>query len=190
MKSLTYVLLAINVVVFGLEMQFGNPFIERFALWPLHHGFAWWQLVTSAFLHGYPLHLFVNMFGLWMFGREVERALGALRFAQLYFLSAVTAALAQLAVTAALHQTEATLGASGAVFGILGAFALLYPRRIIMLLFPPIPLPAPVFVFGYAAIELAMGVLGTEAGVAHFAHLGGLAGGLWLVWLWRRRRYR
>ncbi len=184
MKHITQTLVVINVLVFGLEALYGDAFIERFALWPLHHGFAWWQLITSAFLHGYPMHLFVNMFGLWMFGRDIERALGPRRFLQLYFLSALT--LTQLAVTALLQQTEPTLGASGAVFGILGAFALLYPKRIIVLLIPPIPLPARVFIFGYAAIELALGVLGTQAGVAHFAHLGGLAGGLWAVWHWRR----
>lgn len=187
MKYVTQTLLVINVLVFGLEAMYGDAFIERFALWPLWHGFAWWQLITSAFLHADPMHLLVNMFGLWMFGRDVERALGSRHFVQLYFLSALTAALAQIVVTALLQQNEPTLGASGAVFGILGAFALLYPKRIIVLLIPPIPLPAPVFVFCYAAIELASGVLGTQAGVAHFAHLGGLAGGIWIVWHWRRQ---
>lgn len=187
-RRITQTLVVINALIFSLEILFGDTVIERFALWPLRHGFAWWQLITSAFLHADPMHLLVNMFGLWMFGRDVERALGARHFVQLYFLSALTAALAQLAVTALLHQAEPTLGASGAVFGILGAFALLYPKRVIVLLIPPIPLPAPIFVFCYAAIELAMGVLGTQAGVAHFAHLGGLAGGLWVVRHWRTHR--
>ena len=188
MKAVTQTLMMINIVVFGLEVLFGDPFVEFFALWPLQHGFAWWQLVTSAFLHADPMHLLVNMFGLWMFGSDVERALGGGRFLRLYFLSALTAALAQIVVTALLQQTAPTLGASGAVFGILGAFALLYPNRVIVLLIPPIPLPARMFVFLYAAIELALGVLGTQAGVAHFAHLGGLVGGLWLVRRWRRAR--
>lgn len=189
MKRVVQTLMIVNIFIFALEVVYGDAFVERFALWPLQHGFAWWQLFTSAFLHADPMHLLVNMFGLWMFGRDVERALGSRYFVQLYFLSALTAALAQLVVTALLQQTAPTLGASGAVFGILGAFALLYPKRIIVLLIPPIPLPAPIFVFCYAAIELAMGVLGTQAGVAHFAHLGGLAGGLWLVRRWRRRAH-
>lgn len=189
MRNVTKFLVYANILVFAVEMVFGDAVIAHFALWPLRYGFAWWQLITSAFLHADLMHLFVNMFGLWMFGRDVERVLGARRFVQLYFLSALTASFAQLLVTALLRQTEPTLGASGAVFGMLGAFALLFPNRVIVLLFPPIPMPARVFVFCYAVVELTAGVLGTQAGVAHFAHLGGLAGGLWLMWRWRRHAF-
>ena len=187
LKNITQKLIVINVLIFALEVMSGDTFIEYFALWPLGHGFIGWQLISSAFLHAYPMHLLVNMFGLWMFGRDIERVLGSRYFLALYFLSALTAALTQLVVTTWLQQSEPTLGASGAVFGILGAFAMLYPNRIIVLLFPPIPLPARLFVFLYAAFELAEGVLGTNAGVAHFAHLGGLVGGFWMVRHWRRR---
>jgi rhomboid family protein len=189
MKRIAQVLIVANIVVFALEAMYGDAFIDRFALWPLGRGFAWWQIVTSAFLHADPTHLLVNMLGLWMFGRDVERALGSMRFVQLYFLSILTAAIAQLIVTALMQQNAPTLGASGALFGVLGAFAMLYPNRVIMLLIPPIPLPARIFVFLYALVELASGVFGTQAGVAHFAHLGGLAGGLWLLSRWRKQVY-
>lgn len=187
MTPATRGLLLINIVAFVLEQIVGDGVIETFALWPLAAGFQPWQIITSAFLHAGIAHLAMNMFGLWMFGRDIELSLGTSRFLQLYFLSAVTASAAQLVVTTALGQIVPTLGASGAVFGILGAFAMLYPQRIIVLLIPPIPLPARVFVFLYAAIELFSGIYGTQAGVAHFAHLGGLVGGMLLVWHWRRR---
>ena len=186
MPPATRGLLLINVGVFALQLIFGDSVIDTFALWPLGGGFQPWQIITGAFLHGGYAHLAMNMFGLWMFGRDVELSLGTNRFLQLYFLSALTASAAQLMVTSALAQAVPTLGASGAIFGILGAFAMLYPQRIIVLLIPPIPLPAPVFVFLYAVIELFSGIYGTQAGVAHFAHLGGLVGGLLLVWYWRR----
>ncbi|MBL6751431.1 MAG: rhomboid family intramembrane serine protease [Nevskia sp.] len=190
MARVTYLLLAANLLVFGLELLIGDPFVLAFALWPPGAGFEPWQVVTSAFLHGGLAHLGANMFGLWMFGRDVERALGAGRFLWLYFSSLLAASAAQVATTWLLHQHVPTLGASGAVFGVLAAFAMLYPRRIIILLIPPIPLPAPLFVFLYALFELFAGVTGTQAGVAHFAHLGGLAGGIFTVRHWRRRLRR
>lgn len=186
MAPVTYSLLWLNIAIFLLEMVFGDSVIERFALWPPGHGFAVWQLFTCAFLHANVLHIFLNLFGLRMFGREVEPALGSGRFLFLYVFSILTASVTQLLVTGLLDQAEPTLGASGAVFGVLGAFASLFPRRVLMLLFPPIPMPARVFVFLYAAIELFAGVYGTDAGIAHFAHLGGLAGGLICIRQWRR----
>ena len=118
--------------------------------------------------------------------RMVERGV---RFVQLYTASVFAAALAQL-ITQGFSDPVPTVGASGGLFGLLGAYALLFPRRRVMLLFPPIPLPAPVFVTLYAAFELYAGVTGTMSGVAHFAHLGGLAGGLLLLRSWRRRARR
>ena len=189
MAPVTHLLLMINAILFVLEGVFGEGFVSTFSLWPLGPDFEWWQILTSAFLHGNLVHLATNMFGLWMFGRDVESLLGSRRFLRLYLLSAVTASLTQLIVTTAAGANIPTLGASGAVFGVLGAFALLYPRRMIILLIPPIPLPARVFVFLYALFELTSGVLGTQAGVAHFAHLGGLIGGVLIVWRWRRHFY-
>lgn len=181
-------LLWLNALAFALELVW-PAVVDAGALWPLAHGFRPWQLLTHAFLHGGLGHLATNLFGLWMFGRDVERVLGSRRFLELYLASVLCAAGAQLLATALTHETEPTLGASGGVFGILGAFALLFPRRVILLLFPPIPLPAPLFVALYALFELFAGVSGAQAGVAHFAHLGGLAGGLLALRHWRRQAW-
>ncbi|HVT34879.1 MAG TPA: rhomboid family intramembrane serine protease [Nevskiaceae bacterium] len=178
-------LLALNLAGFGVELALGEDAITLGALWPLGAGFAPWQLLTSAFLHAGIAHLATNMFGLWMFGRDVARVLGARWFLALYGASVLSAALAQLAVTS-LGDPVPTLGASGGVFGVLGAFAMLFPRRPVALLFPPVVLPSRVFVVVYALIELASGMEGWNAGVAHYAHLGGLAGGWWVMRRWRR----
>ncbi|WP_174839763.1 rhomboid family intramembrane serine protease [Solimonas terrae] len=189
-SPLTYTLLFANVAIFGLELLIGSSMVQRYALWPIGAGFAPWQILSSAFLHGSPMHLAANMLGLFVFGRDVEAALGRLRFATLYALSMVTAALAQLAVSALLHDAHPVVGASGALFGVMVAFAMLFPKRVIILLFPPIPLPAPLFVVLYAAFELYAGVTGSMSGVAHFAHLGGLVGGFLLMRTWRPRSSR
>ncbi len=180
-------LLYINVAVFVAQMFTGDGLFVYFALWPLgqHYlsgvgevAFAPWQLFTSAFLHGGVAHIALNMFALYSFGGMVERVLGAHRFVGLYFASVFTASVVQLlVVTAALDQgVVPTVGASGGVFGVLLAFAVLFPHSRVMLLFPPIPMKAWVLVTGYALIELTSGVFGTNQGVAHFAHLGGMVG--------------
>lgn len=144
-----------------------------------------WQLVTYAFLHGGWLHLTFNMFGLWMFGSELERIWGPRRLAFFYFASVLAAAATQLTVTSFAGSAEPTIGASGGLFGLLIGFAVLFPKRIILLLIPPIPLPAWLFVTLYGLLELILGVTGTESGIAHFAHLGGLAGGWLVIRYWR-----
>lgn len=188
-SPVTHLLVAANVVVFGLQLRAADGLIGALALWPLGGGFEFWQAVTSAFLHGSVLHLAANMFGLWMFGREVEAVLGPARFVRLYAASVLAAAVAQL-VTTGFGDPVPTVGASGGLFGVLGAYAMLFPRRRVLLLFPPIPLPAPLFVILYAAFELYAGVTGTQSGVAHFAHLGGLVGGFLVLDRWRRRARR
>jgi membrane associated rhomboid family serine protease len=142
-------------------------------------------VVTYAFLHGSVSHLVFNMLGLWMFGADLERVWGAKRLLLLYAVSVLGAAAAQLAVAAVTGSVYPTVGASGGLFGILVAFAMVFPTRKIMPLIPPIPMPAPVFVTLYGALELLLGVTGSVAGVAHFAHLGGLAAGWLLVRYWR-----
>jgi len=187
-SPLTYLFLIANIAVFGLELVRGAPFIERYALWPLGAGFAPYQIATSAFLHGGLMHLATNMLGLFVFGRDVEQALGSLRFLLLYALSIVTACIAQLGVAIWFADPQPVVGASGALFGVMVAYAMLFPRRVLVLLFPPIPLPAPLFVVLYAAFELYAGVTGTQSGVAHFAHLGGLVGGFLLMRAWKKGR--
>lgn len=193
-------LLIANVVFFLLQQVTGNLFLQYFALWPLGPdqifqtanglasiGFRPWQLVTYAFLHGGVMHILFNMIGLYMFGGAIERTFGARNFVIYYFVCAITAAVAQLIVLSWFpHGFYPTLGASGAIFGVLLAFGMLYPHEKILIYFL-VPMPAWLFVIGYAAVELYMGVTGTQAGVAHFAHLGGMVGGIVLIQYWRGR---
>jgi membrane associated rhomboid family serine protease len=195
MRGVTGALIFANLFVFALQVLYGDALIVPFALWPMGDqlapqlgatiGFRAWQLVTYAFLHGNGTHLFLNMFALWMFGRDCEAVLGSQRFLAMYAAAVLTAALVQLAVSSASGDSYPTVGASGGVFGVLLAFALLYPRRRVLLLIPPIPMPAWLFVTLYGVIELASGVLGTAAGIAHFAHLGGMAGAYLVLRSWR-----
>lgn len=198
MPPLILGLLVANVLVFVLQQVLGNAFTGWFALWPLGSGlFMPWQVISYAFLHGGLMHIGFNMFGLWMFGSELERVWGARRLAVFYTASVLMAAAAQLTVTAALGSNAPTIGASGGLFGLLLGFAMVFPQRKIIPLLPPIPMPAWLFVTLYGLIELTLGVTGTANGIAHFAHLGGLLGG-WLViryWrgqlpFWRGRRSR
>lgn len=186
MPPLILGLLLANVLAFLAQQALGDDIIARFALWPLASGeFLPWQVMTYAFLHGGLMHLAFNMYGLWMFGSELERIWGARRLAIFYGASVLTAAAAQLAVSALLGGDAPTVGASGGLFGLLIGFAMLFPQRRIMLLIPPIPMPAWVFVTLYGLVELTLGVTGSGAGVAHFAHLGGLLGGWLVIRYWR-----
>ena len=192
MPPITQALVVANVALFLLESVAGTVLVEWFALWPLAAGlsdappFQPWQLVSYAFLHGGLTHLFFNMFGLYMFGSEIERLFGPRFFSLYYFACVVSAALCQLVVSGWSGAPPVpTVGASGGIYGLLLAFGMYFPRRIVVLIFPPIPMQARVFVFVFAALELFLGVTGTAAGVAHFAHLGGMLGG-WLMIRYRR----
>lgn len=186
MPPLTQALIAANVLAFMLQQMLGNAVTGWFALWPLSTGqFMPWQLGTYAFLHGGLTHLAFNMFGLWMFGSELERIWGSRRLGLFYVASVLAAAAMQLIVTAALGSNVPTVGASGGLFGLLIGFAMVFPHRKIVPLLPPIPMPAWLFVTLYGLIELTLGVTGTASGVAHFAHLGGLLGGWMVMRYWR-----
>jgi membrane associated rhomboid family serine protease len=123
-----------------------------------------------------------------MFGRALELYWGARRLVIFYMVCVLTAALTQLVAQHGAGVNEEVIGASGGIFGILLAFAWYFPRQRIILLFPPIPMPAWLFVTLYGLLELFFGVTGTQAGVAHFAHLGGMAGGALCILYWRMRR--
>jgi membrane associated rhomboid family serine protease len=184
-------LLIACIVGFAVQYLTANSIDLLFALWPAGSDpsvppFGLWQLVTYAFLHGNLTHLFFNMFALYMFGPEIERLLGPRRFLTYYIVCVITAAITQLLVLRLEGNPPIpTVGASGGVFGLLLAYGLAFPKRKLMLIFPPIPMPAWLFVTLYGLAELFMGVTGTARGVAHFAHLGGMLGGLLLVLYWR-----
>jgi membrane associated rhomboid family serine protease len=169
------------VVVFLLQ-SLGVDGLAFFALWPVGSGgFMPWQVITYAFLHGGLSHLVFNMFGLFMFGAELERVWGSKRLLVFYFASVIVAALTQLLVAAWSGSPNPTVGASGGLFGLLVGFAMLFPHRRIVPLIPPIPMPA----WLYGVIELFLGVTGSMSGVAHFAHLGGILGGWLTLRYWR-----
>jgi membrane associated rhomboid family serine protease len=190
MPPVTTSLIVANVAMFLLFSSTGD-LLSPLALWPLGAaqyvgiGFAPWQLVTYAFLHGSMLHLLFNMFALYMFGTAIEQVFGSRRYLIYYAVCVVSAAFAQLLVAKLMGGFYRTVGASGGVFGLLLAYGLYFPNNRVMLLFPPIPLPARVFVLIYAALELVMGVTGAQSGVAHFAHLGGMVGGFIMLRYWR-----
>ncbi|MFM8345093.1 MAG: rhomboid family intramembrane serine protease [Betaproteobacteria bacterium] len=164
------------------------PWFETFfALWPPGNGhFGPWQLLSYGLLHGDPAHLFFNMLGLWMFGSEIERLWGHKRYLQFIVASVLSAAIVQLLWGVLTAHNQPTVGASGALFGLLLAFGMMFPNRIIMPLFPPIPMKAKVFVAVFGGLELLFG-LGGSSGVAHFAHLGGMLGGFLMIQYWRGR---
>jgi membrane associated rhomboid family serine protease len=184
LPPVTRALLLINVAVFFLLPLVGPGFEAAFALWPLGPNFMPWQVVTYAFLHGSFNHLFFNMLGLWMFGGELEQVWGQRRFVVFFFASVIAAALTQLLVNFVLGSGAPTVGASGGLFGLLLAFAMIFPNRIILLFFV-IPMKAKWLVALYGAIELYQGVYVLNSGVAHFAHLGGMLGGLLTLRYWR-----
>src|SRR4051812_3885300 len=126
------------------------------------------------------------MFALYMFGSEIERLFGARYYVQYYFASVVAAALTHLAVTALMGSAPVPMvGASGGIYGLLLAYGMYFPNRRVMLLFPPIPMRARTFVVLFAVVELFLGITQTAAGVAHFAHVGGMIGGALMI-QWRR----
>jgi membrane associated rhomboid family serine protease len=190
----TKILVGLNVLVFMLQMLSNNLIEGLFALWPLqplegHVYFHWWQIVSYAFLHStddYFTHLLFNMLGLWMFGEEIERYVGPRRLLTCYFASVITAALSQLFIPMVFGAPPVPIiGASGGVFGLLLAYAVMFPHRKVVPLIPPIPMPAWLFATIYAGIELFLGVTGTLSGIAHFAHLGGLVGSALVLLQWR-----
>lgn len=197
MPPVTQALLIINVLAYLLQNLVGGRLILAFGLWPIDASnaqifdaptFQVWQLLTYGFLHGGLTHLFFNMLAVFMFGAEVERVWGTKRYLTYYLVCVVSAGIAQLLVASSSGGVPyPTVGASGGVFGLLLAFGMMFPRRMVMLLLPPIPMPAWLLVTLYGALELFLGVTGTQPGVAHFAHLGGMAGGFLLIQYWRGR---
>jgi membrane associated rhomboid family serine protease len=188
LPPVTQALIVINALVFLAEVVLGSSVTSLLALWPRGPQFMPWQMVTYAFVHAGLPHLLFNMFGVYMFGGDLERVWGPRRYLGYYLTCALSAAATQLGVASLAGAHYPTVGASGAVFGLLLAYAMMFPRRTIVPLFPPIPMRAPVFVAVYGVLELVLGVTGTQTGIAHFAHLGGLAGGFLFMRFWKAWR--
>jgi membrane associated rhomboid family serine protease len=198
--SAVKILIAANVAMYVLQLASTGAlgqWVDLLALWPLQPvdgqlNFHIWQIVTYAFLHSTDnyAHLLFNMFGLWMFGTQIERYVGPRRLLACYFASVVTAALTQLIVPALFGAPPApTLGASGGVFGLILAYAVMFPKSKVAVYFV-IPMPTWLFATLYAGIELFLGVTGNQSGVAHFAHLGGMVGSALVIMQWRFARLR
>ena len=203
-------IIIINVLVMIMTSLNGDFMYEKFALfYPTSPFFRWWQPVTHMFMHGGFWHLFFNMYTLYFFGRVLEDRWGAKKFLIFYFVTGLGAALvhtgvewlqmhtwmSQVAEGSLVAQQKIhilkmtpTVGASGAIYGVLMGFAMLYPDALMSLIFPPITLKAKWFVLIFGGIELLTGVTGVGGGIAHFAHLGGLIFGYLLIIYWKKKR--
>ena len=194
MRNLTVAvknLLIINIIVYLGTVLIGNPMYQWFALFPIGSPFfRWWQPVTHMFMHGNYAHIFFNMWSLVVFGPVLERLWGAKKFLIYYFVCGLGAALChELVLYYFVHGAlnVPTVGASGAIYGLLLGFGMLYPNMTLSLVFPPISMKAKWFVVVFAVIELVTGITGTADGVAHFAHLGGMLFGLILILIWKKK---
>ena len=156
-------------------------FVENFYLMPLGYGFRPWQLVTYMFLHGSISHILLNMLMLWMFGMEIENTWGSRKFLFFYFAAGLAAGLANLFVAPIFSSPGPTIGASGSVYGILVAFAMMFPNRHVYLYFL-LPIKAKYLIAGFIALEVYHGISGVEGNIAHIAHLGGaVVGAIWVL---------
>ena len=202
-------IIIINVLVMIMTSLNGDFMYRNFALfYPTSPFFRIWQPVTHMFMHGGFFHLFFNMYTLYFFGRVLEERWGAKKFLVFYFVTGLGAALihtgvewlqmqnwmSQVAEGSIIAQNKIhmlkmtpTVGASGAIYGVLMGFAMLYPDAILSLVFPPVSMKAKWFVLIFGGIELLTGITGTGGGIAHFAHLGGLIFGYLLIMYWKKR---
>lgn len=193
--NVIFALLIANGLVFAVQNFKFEFMMLNFALWPAGDArspFAIWQLLSYGFLHDTRnlYHILFNMFALWMFGRDLERLMGARRFLAYFLVCVVGAGIVQLIVASFQGSIYPTVGASGGVFGILLAYGMTFPNRMVVLLIPPIPMKAKYFVLIYGLLELYLGVSGNAPGVANFAHLGGMLFGFLLLQYWARSRRR
>lgn len=237
-------LLIANILFYIGSQLPGIPAIKYFALWfPENPNFRIWQVITHMFMHGGTMHIFFNMFALWMFGSVLERSIGQKRFLFLYFSAGLGAVALQFAFTyfnyyqgvyalmdAGLSNSEITslidkaygqwisrggynvnipggvsesvirpmfssyltpmVGASGAIFGILAAFAIIYPNLPLYLFFIPVPIKAKYLIGGYFLMEVYSGLTNTSilgpSNTAHWAHVGGAVIGFIVMWTWKR----
>lgn len=200
--TVTKNLVAINILMFIATLINENFMVANFAMfYPASPFFKPWQILTHMFMHGGFWHIFFNMYSLLMFGSILERSLGPKKFLIFYFVTGLGAVAlhtgvewmqARVFIANGIAQAyqqllvTPTLGASGAIYGVLIGFAMLYPQARLILIFPPIPVKAKWLVIIFAAIELFSGINGIQESVAHFAHLGGMLFGWLLIRWWRK----
>ncbi|MCR5326669.1 MAG: rhomboid family intramembrane serine protease [Bacteroidales bacterium] len=204
--TVTKNLILVNVLVFVATIINENYMIGTFGLfYPTSPYFRWWQVITHMFMHGGFWHILFNMYTLFIFGVVVERIIGSKKFLLFYFICGFGAAALQMGTQyiemqaflgsdsklalesiMALKSTP-TVGASGAIYGVLIGYAMLFPQSKLTLIFPPVTLSAKWMVIIFAVIELFTGVVGFADGVAHFAHLGGMLIGWIMIKIWRAR---
>ena len=204
--TVTKNLILVNVLVFVATIINENYMIGTFGLfYPTSPYFRWWQVITHMFMHGGFWHILFNMYTLFIFGVVVERIIGSKKFLLFYFICGLGAAALQMGTQyiemqaflgsdsklalesiVALKSTP-TVGASGAIYGVLIGYAMLFPQSKLTLIFPPVTLSAKWMVIIFAVIELFTGVVGFADGVAHFAHLGGMLIGWIMIKWWRAR---
>jgi membrane associated rhomboid family serine protease len=192
LPPVTRVILVLNIVLFIADLLTSHIITAFLALYSFEMpAFRPYQLVSHMFLHGSLGHIFFNMFGLYMFGRVLESVLGSKRFFTLYFLSGIGAALLQLGIYYYQHAPAIMIGASGAIFGILAAFAMMFPNVELMIIFFPVPIKAKYIVPIYAVLELFFGIARFDGdNIAHFAHLGGAVVGFILIMIWKRNQLK
>ena len=189
-------LLYVNIIMYVATLINEDFMVGTFAMFfPTSPYFRWWQPITHMFMHGGFWHIFFNMYTLVMFGMVVERALGTRKYLWFYFITGLGAAALHTGVEwLELNYMDGGIGilytpmvgASGAIFGVLVAFAMLYPQARLTLIFPPVTLDAKWWVIIVIGIELVTGITGTAMGIAHFAHLGGALFGWLLIRYWRK----
>lgn len=209
MMRITKNLITINVIIFIATLINKEYMTETFALfYPTSPYFHWWQPVTHMFMHGGIWHIFFNMYTLYIFGNVLERMIGEKKFLLFYFICGFGAAALHMGVqylelqsameqaamgnsaamqSVAMVKYTPTVGASGAIYGVLLGYAMLFPESKMTLLFPPVTLSAKWMVAIFAGLELISGITGTAVSVAHFAHLGGMIIGFLLIWYWRKK---
>jgi len=197
-------LIVINAIILIATMLIGDSMYQYFALFPFESPlFKPYQMITHMFMHGGIWHLFFNMYTLFIFGSVLERIWGSRKFLIFYFVTGLGAALchnlvlsieisslnaAQETFKAMSIMRTPTVGASGAIYGVLLGYGMLFPNNVLQLIFPPVALKAKWFVVIFAAIELLTGITGVGGGIAHFAHLGGMLFGLILILIWKKKK--
>lgn len=210
LASATQYLIVASIIVYAVQIlnqpKAGSGFLDIFdisRITPFELTFGliappqipqvFWQLFTYMFLHGALWHILFNMYALWLFGHILERVWGPKRFLIYYFFTGVGAGITTVIVSLITGELSLSVGASGAIYGVLLAFAMLFPNQPLYLFFIPVPIPAKYAVLGLGVLAFLFSATGAFSSIGHLAHLGGLLFGIiylkgrrWLLWLMGR----